>query len=173
LQAKGINMTAEEIAKMLGKLSSDDKKTLFEMIQNEVSEDLSVDKLFSNGIICPVCGCVEGIVKNGKRTGTQRYFCKSCRKSFVANTNTILERTHKPIFVWKKFLECMARGMSIIKTAEICNLNKNTVFAWRHKILDALTRIIEDTSLEGIIEADETFFILSYKGQKRGLPREP
>lgn len=165
-------MTTRELAEMLSRLSSDEKKKLFEMIQEE-SEDISVDSLFSNGISCPICGDVERIVKNGKRAGSQRYICKHCKKSFMANTTSILERTHKSISVWKKFLECMVHGMSILKTAEICEINKNTAFAWRHKVLDALSQMVEDTSLEGIVEADETFFILSYKGQKAGLPRKP
>lgn len=166
-------MTSREIAEILNNLSENDKKILFEMIQEEESEDISVDSLFSNGISCPICGDVEHIVKNGKRAGSQRYICKHCKKSFMANTTSILERTHKSISVWKKFLECMVHGMSILKTAEVCEINKNTAFAWRHKVLDALSQMVEDTSLEGIVEADETFFILSYKGQKAGLPRKP
>ena len=67
----------------------------------------------------------------------------------------------------------MVHGMSIIKTAEICGINRNTAFAWRHKVLDALGLIVQEISLEGIVEADETFFVLSYKGQKKGLPRKP
>lgn len=165
-------MTSRELAEMLSRLSSDEKKKLFEMIQEE-SEDISVDSLFSNGISCPICGDVEHIVKNGKRAGSQRYICKHCKKSFMANTTSILERTHKSISVWKKFLECMVHGMSILKTAEVCEINKNTAFAWRHKVLDALSQIMEDAALEGIVEADETFFILSYKGQKSDLPRKP
>ncbi|WP_291302845.1 IS1595 family transposase [Desulfovibrio sp. MES5] len=166
-------MTNKEIAEILSKLSSDEKKILFDLLQNENSDELHVDSLFSNGISCPICNEVGQIVKNGKRAGVQRYICKRCKKSFVANTNSILERTHKPISIWKKFLECMVHGMSILKTAELCNINKNTAFAWRHKVLDALGQIVESTPLEGIVEADETFFILSYKGQKRGLPRKP
>lgn len=166
-------MTSREIAEMLNNLSENDKKILFELLQEEESENISVDSLFSNGISCPICGDVEKIVKNGKRAGIQRYICKHCKKSFVANTNSILERTHKPLSVWKKFLECMVHGMSILKTAELCEINKNTAFAWRHKVLDALSQIMEDAALEGIVEADETFFILSYKGQKSGLPRKP
>ena len=166
-------MTSREIAEMLSRLSSDDKKILFELLQDEDTDDFNVDSLFSNGITCPICGDVERIVKNGKRSGSQRYLCKNCDKSFMANTASILERTHKSIFVWKKFLECMVHGMSILKTAEVCEINKNTAFAWRHKVLDALSQILNETSLEGIVEADETFFILSYKGQKSGLPRKP
>jgi transposase-like protein len=36
---------------------------------------------------------------------------------------------------------------------------------WRHKILDSL-RLSDKTELKGVIEADETYFNLSYKGSK-------
>jgi hypothetical protein len=36
---------------------------------------------------------------------------------------------------------------------------------WRHKILDAL-RKSDKTELKGVVEADETFFNISYKGSK-------
>lgn len=123
-------------------------------------------------ICCPVCGRVERVVKNGHRGETQRYLCKDCRKSFVANTNSILARTHKPLATWQKFLECMTHGMSVVKSAEVCGINKNTAFVWRHKILDALSTIASSATLDGIVEADETFFVISYKGQKKDLPRE-
>ena len=42
--------------------------------------------------------------------------------------------------------------------------SRNTAFLWRHKILDALQNMADDVTLDGIIEADETFFAISYKG---------
>ena len=48
----------------------------------------------STELICPHCGN-KYIVKNGKNKSTQRYLCKSCKKSFVLSTNT-------PIFSSKK-----------------------------------------------------------------------
>ena len=36
-------------------------------------------------------------------------------------------------------------------------VHRNTAFLWRHKILDALQNMADDVTLDGIIEADETF----------------
>ena len=47
-----------------------------------------------------------------------------------------------------------------------------TAFYWRHKILSALKKATK-SNLSGIIEADETYFALSFKGQKKDLPRKP
>ena len=38
------------------------------------------------------------------------------------------------------------------------------LFFWRHKIIDAIRKFIGYGSLEGVIELDETYFALSYKG---------
>ena len=38
-------------------------------------------------LVCPHCNS-KYIVKNGKNKDKQRYKCKSCRKSFITETNT-------------------------------------------------------------------------------------
>lgn len=59
----------------------------------------------------------------------------------------------------------MMDGLSVRKSAAICKINRNTAFVWRHKILDALALLAtKQKRLGGIVEADETFFPLSYKG---------
>ena len=58
----------------------------------------------------------------------------------------------------------MIQGLPVRKTAEICGIHRNTAFIWRHKILDALQNASKYEKLEGIVEADETFFPISYKG---------
>ncbi len=65
----------------------------------------------------------------------------------------------------------MMNGFSIRKTAEICGIHRNTAFYWRHKILDALQNMANSVKLNGIIEVDETFFSVSYKGS-HNLPRQ-
>lgn len=165
-------MNAREMKILLDSLSPQDKELLFNLLQEEANDFNRLESLPDKLIVCPVCGKVESVVKNGWRGNSQRYLCKACKKSFVASTNTILERTHKPLETWKKFVNCMVHGMSLNKSAEICQIHKNTAFAWRHKILEALSHMNQSTKLSGIVEADETFFVLSYKGQKRHLPRE-
>ena len=127
-------------------------------------EHYTKENRFANGQVCPICGCTH-IVRNGHRKdGKQRYICRDCNKSFVINTNSITSGTRKDFDVWKQYIDCMMNGLSIRKSAEICGIHKNTAFIWRHKILDALQNMHKSVALEGIIEADETFFPVSYKG---------
>ena len=60
-------------------------------------------------------------------------------------------------------------GSSIRQAAKRCGINKNTAFLWRHRFL-ARTQHHQANHEEGIVEADETFFLESFKGQRR-LPR--
>lgn len=127
-------------------------------------EDFMTNERFSNGRVCPLCGGIH-IVRNGHRAdGTQRFICRDCRKSFVVTTNSIVASTKKDLSVWEKYISCMMNGFSIRKTAEICGIHRNTAFYWRHKILDALQNMANGVTLNGIVEMDETFFAVSYKG---------
>ena len=50
----------------------------------------------------------------------------------------------------------------------MCVIANSTAFSWRHKILDALSKKRDsEITLKGVVEADETFFAVSYKGSKR------
>ena len=60
----------------------------------------------------------------------------------------------------------MTKKLSI---AEELNINLKTAFYWRHKILKALSE--ENTTMGGIVEADETYFRESQKGS-RNLARK-
>lgn len=125
------------------------------------------DARFAAGHCCPFCGSVA-VSKNGKRPdGVQRYICKDCGKSFTVRSNSIVARAHKDMNTWELFIECMMNGLSLRKTAEICGINKNTAFVWRHKVLDVLQNMMSDVVLDGIVEADETFFPVSYKGNHK------
>jgi len=54
--------------------------------------------------------------------------------------------------------------------ARRCGVHKNTAFRWRHRFL-ALPAELKPLSLHGIVEADETYFLESHKGE-RHLPRK-
>lgn len=136
--------------------------------ENHISIDLNlkIDK-------CPHCSS-EKIIKNGHKDGIQRFKCKECGKTFTYTNNTILFSSKKDINTWIKFCECLMNKFSIRKCAEICNINTHTAFNWRHKALDALQNMQSEVHLKGVVEADETFFALSYKGNHRNfkLPRD-
>jgi transposase-like protein len=64
----------------------------------------------------------------------------------------------------------MVEGKSVRKAAELCGVHRNTTFRWRHRFL-SLVETEKPERLTGIVEADETFFRESFKGQKRGMAR--
>ena len=57
----------------------------------------------------------------------------------------------------------MISGYSIRKSAEIVEIDPSTLFYWRYKISDAIHTFLGIGHLEGIIEANETFFRESFK----------
>ncbi|MCR5010973.1 MAG: IS1595 family transposase [Lachnospiraceae bacterium] len=126
-------------------------------------QEFLTEKRFAQGRVCFECGSTH-VVRHGKTAdGIQRYRCRDCGKTFVITSNSILCRTRKSMETWQKYLECMMNGYSLRKSAKICNIRHMTAFHWRHKILDVLGQLM-DRELSGIVEADETFFPLSYKG---------
>ena len=162
----------KKIVSILKNLSAEYVKELVITLSETTDDRYSIDGLvtaerFADGRICPYCNG-RHIVRNGRRQdGVQRYVCRKCNKSFVATSNSIVEGTHKDFGVWRKYIDCMMEGMSLRKTAEICGIHRNTAFAWRHKILDALQDMQDDVLLSGIVEADEKYVPLSYKGNHK------
>ena len=127
---------------------------------------------FADGRVCPICGGTH-VLRNGRRrSGAQKFICKDCGKTFSISKNTVFSGTRKGLAVWMEYLNCMAEGLSLDKSAERCGITHSTAFAWRHKILDAIGKDAEGDSLAGIVEADETFLPVSYKGDRRAESKE-
>ena len=58
----------------------------------------------------------------------------------------------------------MADKKTLDQSAEICGITHHTAFVRRHKLLDALAQTADNTILNDVVEADETFLPVSYKG---------
>ena len=99
-----------------------------------------------------------------------RYRCKACGKTSNALTGTPMARLRKR-HLWQDYAEALTQSLSVRKAAIHCGVSKNTAFRWRHRFL---SRIADHQAqhVSGIVEADETFFLASFKGQ-RDLPRPP
>lgn len=115
---------------------------------------------------CPYCGGSH-FVKNGTRQGRQRFICRDCHKTFVAEVGSVFFGSQKRIDVWQKYVDCMMDKLPLRRCAEICDISLPTAFIWRHKILDALQKMQNQVQLDGVTEADETFFRLSFKGNHK------
>ena len=119
---------------------------------------------------CPHCGC-ESIVKNGQKDGHQRFKCRNpdCHKQFNSMTGTPLARLrmadkHIPN------ANCMIDGLSIRDVARRLGVDCKTAFRWRHRVL-VVMEAEQPTNLSGVVEADETFFLESFKGMRSQMPR--
>ena len=131
--------------------------------------------------ICPRCG-FSGAHRHGvDARGGQRFLCVEkkggCGRTFNGLTETPFARMRKPE-LWGTFLKALASGhRSIDKLHRFggVGVSKGTLFRWRTVILQALSDP-SSKPLQGVIEADETYFRESFKGSrgwKRGSPPAP
>lgn len=170
-------MQNEAIAKLIKEfkaLSISEREKFIDFISaNSSPSDFKfiVDTKLSNGLVCPHCGAKgKGVCKNGVHSNSRpRFICKHCGKQFSVTTNGILYYSKKDFSMWKEFISCFLHGFSVRKSAEICGINKNTAFLWRHKVCDSLVGIMNGVTMSGIVEADETYFRVSYKGNRQAF----
>ena len=119
---------------------------------------------------CPHCGG-DGVHRWGKANGKPRYRCASCRKTFTPLTGTPLAGLHHPER-WNDQAQALITGESLALAAARCGVHPTTAFRWRHRFLAALN-LDKPASLSGLVEADETFILESFKGKRTDLPRKP
>jgi len=167
------NPEIRKLTTAIGKLSAAELSTVKKALarrERRVETQLVEAQMAEAVKECPHCGCKD--LKNaGSKGGRKRFKCKACSKTFNGFTGTPLAGLHNP----DKFLsnaKCMVEGKTVRETAAKLGLDKNTAFLWRHRFLKALDGI-QPKRLQGFVEADETFFRLSFKGQKKGIPRAP
>jgi hypothetical protein len=67
---------------------------------------------------------------------------------------------------WLDYAQALAEGLSVRRAAAQCGIAKNTSFKWRHRFLSA-PATQEPAMLSGIVEAKQTFFVESFKGQRQ------
>ncbi len=116
---------------------------------------------------CPECES-KAVVRNGHKHRKQSYLCRRCGKSFTETSNTALCNSHSGEAVWKQVIKDTVNGISIEKTANNLCLQHETVFNMRHKILLAVEEEERNhpIKLSGVCEADETYILESYKGNR-------
>jgi len=163
-------LTVKEILEEIRHLSEEDRlivktKLISRLPQTDEDPDVALENArFGSGYHCPYCNASH-IRRHGHMPdGRQRFRCVACGRTFSARSQTLLAWTRKDLPVWEAYLECMLRGLSLRKSAEECGISLPTAFAWRHKILDALRKVLDRESLGGVVEADETYLNVSYKG---------
>jgi transposase-like protein len=119
---------------------------------------------------CPLCSG-RNVVSWGRSNALARYRCKDCGRTFNALTKTPMARLRKKE-LWLDHARAMLEGTSVAKAAQACGVHYTTAFRWRHRFLGA-PATDKPKKLHGLVEADETFILESFKGRRSDLPRPP
>jgi transposase-like protein len=163
-------MTIQEIKAELLKLPKSERHRVIAEVENIGAEPKqstrcqdSRRKLLNNKQgVCPHCGASK-YVKFGFKSNSQRYKCKSCKRSFTEYTGTWIAGIHHKDKL-DDYLGLMLEEKSLDKIKVALSINKKTAFDWRHKVLASLSEN-DKGDFTGITESDETFFLNSEKGR--------
>lgn len=154
----------------LERLTRSQRKALLIKLNGVESHEAVVESLEQKALHrCPYCQS-EQLGRWGRQSGLQRFRCRDCEKCFNALTGTPLARLRRKER-WFDYSRALIEGLTVRKAAERCGVAKTTSFRWRHRFLADVAGL-KDSNLTGIVEADETYFPLSFKGSRQ-LPRPP
>jgi len=162
----------QQLIAMLGELNEDQRQTVAAIISShgDLAEVTSViEARFATQVLCLHCQSTN-VGSWGRACGLKRYRCRECRKSFNALTGTPLARLHKR-GAWKTYAQAVTESVSVRKAAQRTGVSVPTAFRWRHRFL-TLAKDAQAKAVSGIVEADETFFLRSFKGA-RTMSRAP
>jgi transposase-like protein len=150
------NLTGTQKRELLNAVKSDLNRTEIETMIEDIKADVTC---------CPHCDSTS-IQRWGRSSGLQRFKCKEaeCGSTFNPLTGTPFARLRYRNR-WIQNIEGMQYGLSITKMAELMDVARTTAFRWRHRFLAAPTAA-KPHEVSGIIEADETLFSESFKGNQ-------
>ena len=157
----------QQLIAMLGELNEDQRRTVAAMLSGDgdLAEVTSmIEARFATQVLCPHCRSAN-VGSWGRACGLKRYRCRECRKSFNALTGTPLARLRKRE-AWKTYAQAVAESVSVRKAARRTGVSVPTAFRWRHRFL-TLAKDAKAKTVSGIVEADETFFLRSFKGSRK------
>ena len=112
---------------------------------------------------CPHCKSTNTRKFGKTLKGLQRYQCRDCMKTYNALTGSPLAHLHKRE-QWLNMAKALQARETLDQTAARCGTGHATAFRWRHRFLQASAHDMAD-NLDGIVEADETYFHRSHKGK--------
>jgi transposase-like protein len=125
----------------------------------------AIDARFAADPACPHCQS-QKLGRWGFANGLRRYKCKgSCKATFNALTGTPLAQLHKRE-LWSAHAQELVDGGPLRGVAMHLEIDLTTAFRWRHRFL-AEPKSLKAKQLQGIVEADETYFLESFKGRRK------
>lgn len=172
----------EIVRQMIMGLSKKERRALLASLARDLPEcgapsgtyksiDEFLHEKLGGEIACPYCASRNVVKWSLCANGTRRYKCKGCMHTFTLSRNTVFFHARKDLQTIRSYVKGLAGKETVRTAAKNCGIGIRTSFLWRHRILDSLHGVMDGVLLDGVVEADEFFFPISYKGA-RGLPRD-
>ncbi len=161
----------DQLATAIDALSPNQRHQLLERLLHPETIPAIVAHLeqhLQSNLRCPKCSH-DQIHRWGTLKGLQRYRCRGCHKTFTALTDTPLARLRKRE-LWMEYAQSMLNSEVLRTAAARCRIHLTTAFLWRHRFLK-LADYLNANELTGIVEADQTMFRESFKGQRKVTKR--
>ena len=122
-------------------------------------------------ITCTSCGSPEyslyGTYDSNGET-KQKYQCSKCGKIFTVTQRSIISESKLSFATWINLIICLYHGLSVEETARICGISAKSVQNNRLRLFYALKILDDRVKLTGEIVVDDTYFPLSFKGNRTG-----
>ncbi len=117
---------------------------------------------------CPKCGA-HG--KFYRLTRDRAYLCQHCKHHIYPCVGTPMERSRTPVHKWFYAMHLFAttrHGVSAKELQRQLGVTYKTAWRMAHEIRKFMAEVDGETSLGGVVEADETFVGGKVKGKGRG-----
>lgn len=152
----------EQLISQINRLSDEDISSLLNTVTLMASKNTTTAIPH-----CPYCG-FHSVIRYGHKCRKQRFLCKSCERTFMQTTHTVMANSHFPAEAWAEVIEDTLHGNAIDYTAQKIGCSHQTAFDMRHKVLVSLQELpeIKGIRLGEVSEFDETFVLDCYKGKK-------
>ena len=158
----------ENLLKQLHGLTLDQAGALMRSVMDMTAQNAAIEVVDQKAreANCPHCSAPDKQKWGRTRTGTQRYRCSQCQKTYNGRTISSISRIQRLDLFYRVLRDMFVSPIpgSVRQLGKKMGVSKDTVWRWRQIILRSLSQSIEP--LTGIVEVDETFVRESRKGSR-------
>lgn len=108
---------------------------------------------------CPYCGSIKTGIKAKEKGRRRRLACYDCNSSFSPTVNTIMHRTHLPLWKWFYAVSLLAEAKKSISSRQLSRhlgISVKSAYKLSQRIRKGLMGM-RSPVLQGIVEIDETY----------------
>ncbi|MGO5316117.1 IS1595 family transposase [Paraeggerthella hominis] len=158
-----MQLTMGEIKRM----TLEEKRELADALKSAIAEDLAASR--GEPDRCPRCGCPAFVKKGHDASGSRRWLCRGCARTFGAGSLGLLGRSKLPPSAWMEFAACMADLLSLRESAKRVGVSLYTAWFMRMRVCEVMGRRLLPLRGESF-EVDGTYFHESLPGNHSRSP---